>query len=131
MTWSATDALRLAANYTFTRSEQKSGAFKGQPRNKMPRHMLNATADWRATGQMNVWSRVNFRGKTSDYLSRTSMAKGTPSFTFVDLGLNYNFNKTVKLGVGIYNLFDKKVDNEMYGAVYDGRRYWVSLNAAF
>ena len=91
----------------------------------------DATADWRAMPQLNVWSRVNFRSRTSDYLSRTSMAKGTPSFTFVDLGLNYNFNKTVKLGVGIYNLFDKKVDNEMYGAVYDGRRYWVSLNAAF
>ncbi len=131
LTWDATDTLRVATNYTFTHSKQKSGTFKGQPLNKMPKHMLNATADWRAMPQLNVWSRVNFRSRTSDYLSRTSMAKGTPSFTFVDLGLNYNFNKTVKLGVGIYNLFDKKVDNEMYGAVYDGRRYWVSLNAAF
>ena len=131
MTWSATDALRLAANYTFTRSEQKSGAFKGQPLNKMPRHMLNATADWRATGQMNAWSRVNFRGKTSDYLSRTSMAKGTPSFTFMDVGLNYDFSKNVKLGLGIYNLFDKHVSDETYDAVYDGRRYWASLTVGF
>ena len=130
-TWSASDALRLAANYTYTHSEQKSGAFKGQPLNKMPKHMLNATADWRATGRMNVWSRVNFRGKTSDYLSRTSMAKGTPSFTFMDVGLNYHFNKDVKLGLGIYNLFDKQVTDTTYGAVYDGRRYWASLTVGF
>lgn len=130
-TWSATDALRLAANYTYTHSEQKSGAFQGQPLNKMPRHMLNATADWRATAQMNVWSRANFRGKTSDYLSRTAMAKGTPSYTFVDVGLNYDFSKQVKLGAGIYNLLDKHVTDESYGAVYDGRRYWVSLTVGF
>ncbi|WP_245896190.1 ligand-gated channel protein [Ottowia oryzae] len=131
LTWDATDALRLATNYTFTHSEQKSGTFKGKPLNKMPKHMFNATADWRALPQMNVWSRVNFRGRTSDYLSRTSMVEGTPAFTFVDVGLNYNFTKNMKLGVGIYNLLDKKVDNDIYGAVYDGRRYWISLNATF
>lgn len=131
LTWDATDALRLATNYTFTHSKQKSGTFKGQPLNKMPKHMLNATVDWKATSQMNVWSRVNFRSRTSDYLSRTTMAKGTPSFAFVDIGLNYNFTKNVKLGLGIYNLLDKKVDNDLYGAVYDGRRYWISLNAGF
>jgi len=131
VTWSATDDLRVSANYTFTRSEQKSGTFKGQPLNRMPRHMLNTTVDWHATPKMNLWSRLNFRGETSESLSRTSMAKGTPSFAFTDVGMNYELRKNVKLGLGIYNLFDKAVTSETHSAVYDGRRYWVNLTAGF
>ncbi|MFC4621839.1 ligand-gated channel protein [Comamonas nitrativorans] len=130
-TWSIRDDLRLATNYTYTRSEQKSGAFKGQPLNKMPKHMLNATVDWKATQGLGVWSRVNFRSKTSESLSRTTMVPGTPSFTFVDLGLNYAVTKNVKLGAGIYNLFDKQVDQATYNAQYDGRRYWFNVTAGF
>lgn len=130
-TWSVSDAVRLATNYTYTHSEQKSGQFKGQPLNKTPKHMLNATLDWKATQDLGVWSRMNFRSKTSDYLSRTAMAKGTPSFTFVDVGLNYKVGKNTKLGAGIYNLFDKQVDDSTYGAQYDGRRYWLSVTAGF
>ena len=130
-TWKASDDLRLATNYTFTRSEQKSGAFAGKPLNKMPKHMLNATVDWQASSKLGVWSRVNFRGAASDYLSRTSMAKGTPSFTFMDVGVNYAFSKNVKFGAGVYNLFDKRVDTTDFGAVYDGRRYWAKVTAGF
>ena len=39
--------------------------------------------------------------------------------------------KTVTLYAGIYNLLDKHVTDESYGAVYDGRRYWVSLTVGF
>ena len=130
-TWSITPELRLAGNYTFTRSEQKSGKFSGQPLNKMPKHMLNATVDWQANSKLGVWSRLNLRSRTSDYMSRVSMAPGTPSFTFVDLGLNYTITKDVKIGAGIYNVFDKRVDYTGFGSVYDGRRYWASLTAGF
>ena len=59
------------------------------------------------------------------------MAKGTPSFTFMDLGVNYAFSKNVKFGAGVYNLFDKRVDTTDFGAVYDGRRYWAKVTAGF
>ncbi len=130
-TWSISNDLRVASNYTFTRSEQKSGKFSGQPLNKMPKHMFNSTLDWQATGKLGVWSRVNYRSRTSDFLSRTSMAAATPSFTFVDLGVNYAYSKDVKLSAGIYNLFDKQVDYTGYGAVYDGRRYWLGMTVGF
>lgn len=130
-TWNLNPDLRLAANYTFTRTEQKSGALKGMPLNKTPKHMFNTTLDWKANGQLSLWSRLNFRSSTSDYLNRTSMAKGTPAFTFVDLGLNYAIRKDVKLGVGVYNLFNKQVDYTGYGAVYDGRRYVMNVTAQF
>jgi hypothetical protein len=44
----------------------------------MPKHMFNTTLDWQATQDVGLWSRLNFRGKTSEYLSRTSMSQGTP-----------------------------------------------------
>lgn len=130
-TWRVRPDLRLSANYTYTYSKQKSGDFAGQALNKMPRHMANATLDWDINPQLDLWSRVNFRGKTSEYLSRTAMAEGTPSFTFVDVGLNYKLGKNLSAGFGIYNLFDKRVTNEAFGAVYDGRRYWAYLTASF
>ena len=130
-TWSITDDLRLAANYTYTYSKQKSGEFAGRPLNKMPKHMFNATLDWDVNEQLGLWSRVNYRGRTSDYLSRTSMSDGTPSFTFVDAGLSYKINKNTRVGFGIYNILDKRVTDETFDAVYDGRRYWAQLTVGF
>jgi outer membrane receptor for ferrienterochelin and colicins len=130
-TWAVRDDLRIAANYTFTKSEQKSGEFEGQPLNKMPRHMFNTTLDYDVDAQLGLWSRLNFRGKSSNYLNRTSMAEGTPSFTFVDLGLNYKLNKNISFGLGVYNVFDKRVNDETYDAVYDGRRYWAQMTVGF
>jgi len=132
LTWQLHPQVRLASNYTFTRSEQKSGQFKGQPLNKMPRHMFNATLDYDLGEDLDLWARWNFRGKTSEYLSRTSMAKGTPSFAFVDLGARYQLSRNVSLGVAVYNVFDKQVTNETgFGAVYDGRRYWANASVTF
>ena len=93
--------------------------------------MANATIDWDVNAQWNAWSRMNFRGKTSEYLSRTSMEEGTPSFAFLDMGVNYKLNKNVSMGLGVYNVFDKRVDNDNFGAVYDGRRYWANLTLGF
>ena len=75
--WTINDAWSLASSYTFTQSEQKSGAMEGKPLNQMPRHMFNTTVDWQTTETVSLWSRVNFRSKTSDYLSRVKMAEGT------------------------------------------------------
>lgn len=130
-TWDITDQLRLNSNYTFTHSKQKSGDFAGRPLNKMPKHMFNSTLDWDYDEQLNLWTRVNFRGRTSDYLSRTSMSEGTPSFTFVDLGVGYQLNKNTRFGLGVYNIFDKRMEYSDYGAVYDGRRYWAQMTIGF
>lgn len=129
--WNITDDLLLSSNYTFTHSKQKSGDFSGRPLNKMPKHMFNSTLDWDYSPELNLWTRVNFRGKSSDYLSRTSMKEGTPSFTFVDMGLGYKISKNTHVGVGVYNVFDKRVTTDTHEAVYDGRRYWAQLTVGF
>lgn len=131
MNWQIADSVDLMANYTFTDSEQKSGDFKGKPLNKMPKHMANATLNWDTTQDIKTWSRINFRGKTSDYLSRTTMGKGTGSYATVDIGGSYQLNKDLNFVAGVYNVLDRRIDNENYGATLDGRRYNIGLNYNF
>lgn len=119
------------ANYTLTRSEQKTGEFKGEPLNKMPRHMVNTGFDWQLSAKTMLWTQYNYRGKTSDYLSRTSMSEGTPGYGFVDVGAVFKVSDTVSLKAGLYNIANKKVTNEDYGVVLDGRRITLGFSAEF
>lgn len=129
--WEITKDWQLTTNYTYTTSEQKSGDFQGKPLNQMPKHMVNSVLDWQATHDVSLWSRVNFRSKTSDYMSRSSMAKSTPSYTFVDAGLSYQANKNLMVTGGVYNILDKTVDYDNYNTVLDGRRYTVGMTYNF
>lgn len=121
--WLISPDLKLNANYTYTDTEQKSGEFKGQPLNEMPEHMFNTTLDWQMNDLVGMWSRLNFRSKTSEYLSRTSMAEGKPAYGLVDIGMNYKPTDKIQVAAGIYNLFDKDIDVATYNYVLDGRRY--------
>jgi len=131
LNWQINPVLTLSSNYTFTSTKQKSGVNEGKPLNKMPKHMLNTTLDWQAKDNFDLWSRVNFRSKTSDYQGRSAMAKGTPSYTFVDLGISYKPQKNVNLTAGIYNIFDKTIDIQSYDTVLDGRRYNIGASYQF
>ncbi|WP_110686109.1 ligand-gated channel protein [Salinicola aestuarinus] len=125
------DDYSLSANYTYTDSEQKTGEFKGEPLNRLPEHMANATLDWEPGGALSGWARVNYRGRTTEGLSRTSMTEELPSYTFVDTGVAYGLNEHVKLFGGIYNLFDKDVGFDDYEKVLDGRRYNAGVTVSF
>ncbi|MFI8415880.1 ligand-gated channel protein [Serratia sp. NPDC078593] len=131
MGWDITKEWGLTANYTYTESEQKSGEHQGKPLNKMPKHMFNTVLDWQATPDVGLWSRLNFRSKTSDYLSRTSMAKSTPSYTFIDAGVSYKASKDLLVTGGVYNILDKTVDYENYNTTLDGRRYTIGMTYSF
>lgn len=129
--WQALPNVNVSANYTFTDTEQKSGINKRKPLNEMPKHMFNTTADWEINDQFSSWGRVNYRSKTSDYLSRTAMAKGKPAYTMVDVGLNYKPTQNIAVAAGVYNLFDKEIDKDTYNYVLDGRRYNLGVTYSF
>ena len=129
--WQLLANVNLNTNYTFTDTEQKSGINKGKPLNEMPKHMFNTTVDWELNDQFDVWSRLNYRSKTSDYLSRTTMAKGKPAYTMVDVGVNYKPVQNIQVMAGVYNLLDKEIDTETYDYVLDGRRYNLGLIYTF
>ncbi|PHQ15707.1 TonB-dependent receptor domain-containing protein [Marinobacter profundi] len=126
-----TDALTLSSSYTYTRSEQKTGEFQGEPLNKTPRHMANASLDWDANSRLNLWLQANYRGETSDYLDRTSMAAGTPAYTQMDTGMLYRLTDNARVTAGLYNLANKKITNDEYGVVLDGRRLALGLTVDF
>ncbi len=123
--------LNWMSSYTFTDSEQKTGDFKGEPLNRQPRHMFNTNLDWRVSDKLNLWSQYNYRSRTSDYLSRTTMSEGTPGYGFFDVGAVYALTKNVDLTAGLYNVADKEVSNEDYEVVLDGRRVVVGMSIDF
>ena len=122
----------LTSSYTFTKSEQKSGQYKGEPLNQLPKHLFTTTVDWQASDALQAWARVNYRGKESQPITGASSSSVVaPSYTFVDLGASYAVNKTVSVYAGIYNLFDKQVTYDDYEYVEDGRRYWLGVGVKF
>lgn len=132
MTWPITDHWSLTGNYTFTDSEQKSGENKGQPLNKLPRHLLHTTLNFKPNQQFSSWLRVNYRGRESQPVtSASSSTTRAPSYTFIDLGGTYHVTKAVSVYAGVYNLLNKKVDYDDYGYVEDGRRYWLGVGVKF
>jgi outer membrane receptor for ferrienterochelin and colicins len=123
--------LRASTSYTYTKSEQKSGEFKGQALNKMPKHMLNMGLDYDVSDTWNTWMDYNYRGKTSDYLSRTSMGNGTPAYGTFDAGAVFKASEKLSLTAGVYNIANKEITNSEYDIVLDGRRYTVGMNIKF
>ena len=129
--WRPVEEVTLSTSYTFTKTEQTSGANKGDPLNRIPKHLLNVSADWQFTPQANIWVKANYRGKETQ-LSRGG-AKGTeyPSYTMVDIGGSYKFDDRTSFFAGVYNLTNKKITDEKYGKSLDGRRYWLGVSVDF
>lgn len=123
--------LTASANYTYTKSEQKSGEFKGQALNKMPKHMVNLGLDYDVSDIWSTWMDYNYRGKTSDYLSRTAMDVGTPGYGTFDAGVVFKAKQDLSLTAGIYNIANKEITNGDYDVVLDGRRFTVGMNFKF
>lgn len=124
------DNLKYRQSYTYTDSERKSGPSKGEPLNNISKHMFNAGIDWDITNKLMLWTQTNYRSETSGSPERFSAKY--PSYTFVDLGAVYSYDKNLKFTAGIYNLTNKEVfTNDVQERVLDGRRYSVAMNLKF
>ncbi|MFU8926665.1 TonB-dependent receptor domain-containing protein [Acinetobacter puyangensis] len=117
----------VRANYTFTDSEQKSGANKGRPLNDIPKHNANVTLDTQPTDAVNVWARFNYRGETT---SSTNI-ESYPAYNFYDVGLNYKFNQNITAKFAVNNVFDTVLTSDEDNKVLDGRRYTIGLTTNF
>ena len=124
--------LSLNLSYTYTDSEQKSGEYKGEPLNQLPEHLASLQANWQATDTVSPWLTVRYRGKESQPTTGpSSSAIIAPSNTLVDAGVGFRLSPQAKLNTGIYNLADKKIFEDEYGYVEDGRRYWLGVTVNF
>lgn len=127
-----TETLTLNGSYTYTYSEQKTGEYKGEPLTQLPKHQAMGELEWQATPDLTPWTRITYRGKESQPNTGPSQSSiVAPSYTFVDLGVNYQITDNTKLNVGLYNITDTEITYDEYGFVEDGRRIWVSLTTTF
>ncbi|MFG6175973.1 TonB-dependent receptor domain-containing protein [Halomonas sp. THAF12] len=125
------ERLEMRATYTFTDSEQRSGANRGLPLNDQPRHRATLGLDWQASAQTRLWSRARYKGQAERVAGRGGLSEAYPSYTLVDAGVRHALTPTVSLYGGIYNLFDKEIDQDDYGRVLDGRRFNAGLQLQF
>lgn len=126
--------INLKTNYTFTESEVKSGDLKGKSLSRLPKHMANAILEWKATKDLDFWSRYNFRSKSLPGISRGNASNTTISdYSLFDLGGVYRFTKNFQFNLGVYNIFNRQVYNSTGASEFriDGTRYQVGATFRF
>lgn len=106
--WEILDALTFNANYTYTDSEQKSGAEQGRPLGNSAKHMANATLKWEITDSVNVFLTSEYRAKR--YRSWDTINDAPlyyKGYNVFHLGGSYQASEFVTFNMRINNLFDK------------------------
>lgn len=105
--WNFAEAWSVQGNYTYTDSEQKSGQASGQPLTDTPRHMLNGQLRWRATDDLNLWVRGEYRSERYRGPGAAFNAWGDyRAYELVHLGGSYQVTDRVSLNATVYNVFD-------------------------
>lgn len=141
--WTITPVLTARANYTYTRSRQKTGDFTGFPLARTPKHMANLRIEWQTPVEgLDSWMSANYHG--SEIASGLRIGdNGRPitingatgqkyaPYTTLDIGANYRLTDRTTLNGAIYNLFNKEVRADESNAVIEGRCLWIGLTANF
>ena len=126
--WDITPDVALKGNYTYTDSEQKSGANAGAPLALTPERKANLRAEWNVNDRTQLWTATNYYGK--EY-GNTVNDEPSPAYTTADLGGSYELTKNVSFNAALYNITDKRLDDETYGTVNYGRTLWASTTVRF
>ena len=145
------DSLQLRGNYTWTRSEQTSGAQKGLPivGTTPAKHMANASLKWQLNDAISL-SLIG-EGRYDRYRDTILDANGAShnryyqDYTIFHLGGSWDATPWLTFNARINNLLDKDfvsqscllISQSEFNCVDDyatkdqRRSYWISLNAKF
>ncbi|MBX8572820.1 TonB-dependent receptor [Pseudomonas cichorii] len=126
--WDVTSAVALKANFTYTDSEQKSGANAGAPLALTPERKANLRAEWQLSDRTQLWAATNYYGK--EY-GNTLTDEASPAYTTADFGGSYELSKNISLNGALYNVTNRRLDDETYGTVNYGRTLWASTTVRF
>lgn len=139
----------LQNNYTYTESEQRSGAQAGEPLVNTPKHMFNANLRYAATAKLNGWLRVEARssrtrGSSATAIAATQQLGDFKAYGLAHLGAGYAVSRNVTVNATVYNLLDTNFlgynpytynGTVTYASDYNNlqepRRFWLSVNLAF
>ena len=128
--------------YTYTHAEIEGGVNDGLRPNSMPRHSINARADY-DNGGLNVF--VKALAKLDAMSEQISSGKGGSAtysstkyknYTQVDIGVNYTFEKQHHFSAALNNVFDKGLEygadgSNVYREFFDGRNVWLGYTYTF
>ncbi|WP_286071147.1 TonB-dependent receptor [Stenotrophomonas sp. 57] len=145
------DSLQLRGNYTWTRSEQTSGAQKGLPiaGTTPAKHMANASLNWQLNDAISL-SLIG-EGRYDRYRDTLLDANGASQtryyedYTLFHLGGSWKATPWLTVNARVNNLFDKNFVSQScllispsefncvddYATKDQRRSYWISLNATF
>ena len=126
--WDLTPTLAVKGNYTYTDSEQKTGANAGAPLALTPEQKANIRTDWTLNDKTQLWASLNYYGE--EY-GNTINDEASPGYTTADFGGSYELTKNVSFNAALYNVTDKRLDDETYGTVNYGRTLWASTTVRF
>ncbi|WP_201005644.1 TonB-dependent receptor domain-containing protein [Pseudomonas cichorii] len=126
--WDVTSAVAIKGNFTYTDSEQKSGANAGAPLALTPERKANLRAEWQLNDRTQLWAATNYYGK--EY-GNTLTDEASPAYTTSDFGGSYELTKNISLNGALYNVTDRRLDDETYGTVNYGRTLWASTTVRF
>jgi len=141
-----TPTLSLSANYTYTDSEQLSGADKGLPLIATPEHMFNGNLRWKLGESASVWARAEIRSSRYRGNNEQQSAVGDfRSYEVFHLGGSYQLTPRFRLAATVFNIFDTdyaryvpyintanvEVFTPSYAINQEGRRLWLSATVDF
>ena len=140
----------IRANYTFTDSEQLTGAQAGRPLTNTARHMANATLEWKPTERFSAQLVAEARSERYRGVDANGNHLYFKDYEVLHLGGQYRFSDNIAVGMRINNLLDQDFtrfnttwsQNTATGVwtpthVDDfnnkdkARNYWMSLNLSF
>lgn len=128
-----TDLLTTYANYTYTqaRDSQKMELVR------RPKHLANAGIAYQITSELGTDINVSYVGKRFEKYTyydanwnSTSTRVKLPSYTLVNLGVNYQVTPNINVYANLNNVFDKKYEDTLYYG-QDGRNVYVGLKGSF
>ncbi len=124
------DRLTAYANYTYTQAKDSKKAELV----RRPKHLANVGLAYQITEKLGSNVNVSYVGKRVDtYFDELTYASSRvkmPSYTLVNLGVNYQLSKNLNVYANLNNLFDKKYEN-IIGYGQDGRNVYVGLKGSF
>ncbi|MFJ2983426.1 MULTISPECIES: TonB-dependent receptor domain-containing protein [unclassified Pseudomonas] len=126
--WDISADVRVKANYTYTDSEQKSGANAGAPLALTPKQKANLRGEWRVSDRAQAWAAASYYGE--EY-GNTITAQRAPGYTTADIGGSFDVTDALTLNASLNNITDKRLDDETYGTVNYGRTLWMGATYNF